>query len=59
MVMTGKHPRPPNGKCCALVRQANLACLCSYKSLLPSIGINPTNALALPAKCSLRTPPRC
>ncbi|OIW16380.1 hypothetical protein TanjilG_19096 [Lupinus angustifolius] len=57
--VTGQHPPQPTGKCCALVRQANLPCLCSYKSLLPSIGINPTNALALPAKCGLRTPPGC
>ncbi|KAE9584116.1 putative bifunctional inhibitor/plant lipid transfer protein/seed storage helical [Lupinus albus] len=57
--VTGQHPPPPNRKCCALVRQANLPCLCSYKSVLPSIGINPKNALALPAKCGLRTPPGC
>ena len=46
-------------KCCAVIRQANLRCLCSYKSILPSFGINPKNALALPAKCGLQLPPNC
>ncbi|KAK7316811.1 hypothetical protein RJT34_00539 [Clitoria ternatea] len=57
--VTGNHPPKPNEKCCAVVRHANLPCLCSYKSILPSVGINPTNALALPGKCGLETPPEC
>ncbi|KAJ1441306.1 Bifunctional inhibitor/plant lipid transfer protein/seed storage helical domain [Sesbania bispinosa] len=57
--VTGKHPPKPNVKCCAVVRHANLPCLCKYKSILPALGINPTNALALPRKCGLKTPPKC
>lgn len=57
--VTGRHPPKPNARCCALVRRANFACLCRYKSILPSFGINPTNAFALPRKCGLRKPPKC
>ena len=57
--VTGQNPPPPDEKCCAVIRQANLRCLCSYKSILPSFGINPKNALALPAKCGLQLPPNC
>ena len=57
--VTGQNPPPPDEKCCAVVRQANLRCLCSYKSTLPSFGINPKNALALPGKCGLQWPPNC
>ncbi|RDX94764.1 putative lipid-transfer protein DIR1, partial [Mucuna pruriens] len=46
--ITGQNPPPPDEKCCAVIRRANLPCLCGYKSLLPVIGINPKNALALP-----------
>ncbi|XP_028768347.1 putative lipid-transfer protein DIR1 [Neltuma alba] len=56
---TGRHPPPPSRRCCAVIRRANLPCLCRYKSLLPAAGINPRNALALPGKCGLRTPRRC
>lgn len=57
--ITGKYPPPPTKKCCVIVRQANLPCLCSYKSLLPAAGIDPKNALALPGKCGLRIPRGC
>ncbi|KAH1155164.1 hypothetical protein AAZX31_18G173900 [Glycine max] len=57
--VTGQNPPPPDEKCCAVIRQANLRCLCSYKSILPSFGINPKNALALPGKCGLQSPPNC
>lgn len=57
--VTGQNPPPPDGKCCGVIRHANLPCLCRYKSILPSLGINPTNALALPRKCGLKTPPSC
>lgn len=57
--VTGQNPPPPDAKCCAVIRQANLPCLCRYKSLLPAVGINPTKALALPSKCGLKTPPQC
>lgn len=54
--VTGQNPPQPDQKCCAVIRQANLPCLCRYKSILPSIGINPKNALALPGKCGLQSP---
>ncbi|XP_028772514.1 putative lipid-transfer protein DIR1 [Neltuma alba] len=57
--ITGRYPPPPSRRCCAVIKQANLPCLCSYKSLLPAAGIDPKNALALPGKCGLRTPRRC
>nr|AFK43735.1 unknown [Lotus japonicus] len=57
--ITGKYPPKPKEKCCAVIRHANLTCLCGYKSLLPSVGISPTNALALPRKCGLKTPRQC
>ncbi|XP_057441078.1 putative lipid-transfer protein DIR1 [Lotus japonicus] len=56
---TGEHPPPPDKNCCDVVRQANLPCLCKYKSALPSFGINPTQALKLPSECGLSTPPEC
>ncbi|TKY46969.1 putative lipid-transfer protein DIR1 [Spatholobus suberectus] len=57
--VTGKHPPRPNEKCCEVVKNANLPCLCRYKSILPAVGINPTNALTLPSRCGLKTPPEC
>ncbi|KAK7387135.1 hypothetical protein VNO78_27663 [Psophocarpus tetragonolobus] len=57
--VAGNHPPKPNKKCCAVVKHANLPCLCSYKSILPALGIKPINALALPSKCALKTPPEC
>ncbi|XP_027341112.1 putative lipid-transfer protein DIR1 [Abrus precatorius] len=58
--VTGKYPPKPTEKCCAVIRHANLPCLCRYKSVLPAVGINPTNALALPSRCGLKkTPPEC
>ncbi|GLT57545.1 hypothetical protein SLA2020_305110 [Shorea laevis] len=57
--VTGSSAPLPTKKCCALVRQANFPCLCNLKSVLPSLGINPRHALALPRKCNLVTPPEC
>ncbi|XP_021906109.1 putative lipid-transfer protein DIR1 [Carica papaya] len=57
--VTGESPPPPTRQCCRVVRKADLPCLCSYKSVLPAFGINPTNAFALPAKCGIKTPPQC
>ncbi|XP_054792900.1 putative lipid-transfer protein DIR1 [Prosopis cineraria] len=54
--VTGSNPPPPTQACCAVVRHVNMPCLCKYKSVLPSLGIDPKNALALPAKCGLRSP---
>jgi len=57
--VTGRNPPPPDAQCCGVIRQANLPCLCSYKSILPALGINAKNALALPGKCGLKSPPNC
>ncbi|XP_068497897.1 putative lipid-transfer protein DIR1 [Phaseolus vulgaris] len=57
--VTGQYPPKPNEKCCDVVKHSNLPCLCRYKSILPAFGFNPTNALALPSKCGLKTPPEC
>ncbi|KAK7288530.1 hypothetical protein RIF29_01991 [Crotalaria pallida] len=57
--VTGKHPPKPNEKCCEVIRHADLPCLCRYKNVLPAAGINPTNALTLPSRCGLKTPPEC
>ncbi|KAL5735820.1 hypothetical protein ACOSQ2_030608 [Xanthoceras sorbifolium] len=57
--VTGKSPKPPSKQCCAVVRRANLPCLCGYKAVLPGLGIQPKPALALPQKCGLATPPEC
>lgn len=57
--VTGKSPPPPTKQCCNLVRYANLPCLCNFKSVLPAFGINPAQAMALPKKCGLKTPPEC
>ncbi|KAK7299995.1 hypothetical protein RJT34_10826 [Clitoria ternatea] len=59
VAVTGPNPPPPDQKCCEVIRQANLPCLCQYKSLLPSIGIDPKNAFALPPKCGINNPPQC
>ncbi|RYR45395.1 hypothetical protein Ahy_A07g031231 [Arachis hypogaea] len=52
--VTGNRPPPPNKQCCALVRGANIPCLCTYKSALPALGINPANALALPVRIVIK-----
>lgn len=57
--ITGNHPPKPIEKCCEVVKHANLPCFCRYKSVLPALGINPSNAFALPHKCGLKTPPEC
>ncbi|KAK7299990.1 hypothetical protein RJT34_10821 [Clitoria ternatea] len=49
--VTGDNPPPPNEQCCTALHQVNLPCLCQYKSKLPSLRIDPKEALALPAKC--------
>ncbi|KAG6607773.1 putative lipid-transfer protein DIR1, partial [Cucurbita argyrosperma subsp. sororia] len=55
----GQPLQPPTKGCCSVVRRADLKCLCSLKSVLPTIGINTANALALPSKCGIHTPPEC
>ncbi|KAL3517882.1 hypothetical protein ACH5RR_020471 [Cinchona calisaya] len=54
-------PVDPSSDCCDALKAADLKCLCSYRnsSMLPSIGIDPALALALPLKCNLTLPPDC
>ncbi|KAI3450121.1 hypothetical protein Pfo_006786 [Paulownia fortunei] len=59
--VTPPNPVPPSPECCDAVSGADLKCLCSYRNsfLLPSLGIDPDLALALPAKCNLPSPSEC
>ncbi|GFP91180.1 putative lipid-transfer protein dir1 [Phtheirospermum japonicum] len=59
--VTLPSPVPPTPGCCDAVSGADLKCLCSYKNsfMLPSLGIDPDLALALPAKCNLPSPTEC
>lgn len=57
--VTGKALKPPTKQCCNVLRRANLSCLCGYKELLPSMGIQPKYAFALPRKCGIAKPPVC
>ncbi|KAF8414197.1 hypothetical protein HHK36_002197 [Tetracentron sinense] len=55
----GRSPSPPTKGCCAVMQKADMHCLCTYKSVLPTFGINPALAMALPKKCGLKPPPQC
>ncbi|XP_047978212.1 putative lipid-transfer protein DIR1 [Salvia hispanica] len=59
--VTPPNPVMPSPECCEAVTGADLQCFCSYKNsfLLPSLGIDPDLALALPAKCNVPSPPNC
>ncbi|GAV87257.1 LTP_2 domain-containing protein [Cephalotus follicularis] len=57
--VTGISPPPPTKRCCNVLHHANLPCLCSFKSLLPRLGIDQALALVLPKNCGLKTPPEC
>ncbi|CAN1341848.1 Putative lipid-transfer protein DIR1 [Linum perenne] len=52
---------PPAKDCCQALGTADLKCLCSYKNsfVLPSLGIDPDLAIALPYKCKLPSVPQC
>ncbi|XP_071738061.1 putative lipid-transfer protein DIR1 [Rutidosis leptorrhynchoides] len=56
--VTNPNPVDPTSECCKAVSGADLKCLCSYKDsvMLPSLGIDPTLAIALPAKCNITAP---
>ncbi|MCE3215049.1 hypothetical protein HAX54_000614 [Datura stramonium] len=59
--VTQPNPVEPSTSCCEALSGADLQCLCSYRNsfLLPSLGIDPALALALPTKCNLTSPPNC
>ncbi|GAB2250398.1 hypothetical protein Droror1_Dr00016648 [Drosera rotundifolia] len=55
------NPIPPSENCCKAIADADLTCLCSYQksSVLPAIGINPAEAMKLPAKCNVNPAFHC
>ncbi|XP_062174832.1 putative lipid-transfer protein DIR1 [Alnus glutinosa] len=59
--VTQPNPADPTPECCRALSGADLTCLCSYKNslVLPSLGIDPKLAMALPAKCNLTPPANC
>ncbi|XP_057437167.1 putative lipid-transfer protein DIR1 [Lotus japonicus] len=59
--VTKPNPVDPSPECCQALTGADLKCLCSYKnsSELPLLGIDPTLAVSLPAKCNLTPPDDC
>lgn len=57
--VTGSNPPKPTDACCSALAQANLTCLCGLKSSLPGYGIDPKQAMKLPAKCKLTPPKKC
>ncbi|CAL5353386.1 unnamed protein product [Camellia sinensis] len=59
--VTQPDPVDPTQGCCDALKVANLTCLCGYRNsfMLPSLGIDPDLAMALPAKCNLSPPPNC
>ncbi|KAL3621883.1 hypothetical protein CASFOL_034079 [Castilleja foliolosa] len=59
--VTPPSPVPPTPECCDAVSGADMKCLCSYRNsfMLPSLGIDPDLALALPAKCNRPSPTEC
>ncbi|KAJ4956811.1 hypothetical protein NE237_013594 [Protea cynaroides] len=59
--VTQPNPEDPSDQCCEALSKADLTCLCSYKDsmFLPSLGIDPTLAMQLPAKCNLTPPATC
>ena len=59
--VTQPNPVDPTPECCNAISGADLKCLCSYKNSaeLPLLGIDPTLATSLPAKCNITTPVDC
>ena len=59
--VTPPSPVDPTDKCCAALETADLPCLCGYRNSmeLPLLGIDPSLAMGLPAKCGLATPVGC
>lgn len=59
--VTTPNPVDPTPPCCEALSAADLTCLCGYRHsfVLPSLGIDPDLAIALPAKCNLTLPPNC
>ncbi|KAI9108578.1 hypothetical protein K1719_020462 [Acacia pycnantha] len=54
--ITGQDPPLPIKACCAVLQHGDLPCLCSFKFMMPTLGLDPNNVFALPPKCGLQTP---
>ncbi|OVA06578.1 Bifunctional inhibitor/plant lipid transfer protein/seed storage helical domain [Macleaya cordata] len=55
----GPSPTPPTQGCCDVMKIADMHCLCTYKAILPTFGVDPKLAMGLPKKCNLNAPPEC
>ncbi|KAL6843030.1 hypothetical protein ACP4OV_027343 [Aristida adscensionis] len=53
----------PSAECCAALGKADLGCICRYKGVagiwMRIYHIDPSRAMALPAKCGLTMPSNC
>ncbi|OAY84465.1 putative lipid-transfer protein DIR1 [Ananas comosus] len=51
----------PSDACCAALADADLQCLCKYKSsgMLKYFEIDANRAMQLPAKCNITAPSQC
>nr|AOC88989.1 type 6 nonspecific lipid transfer protein LTP602 [Elaeis guineensis] len=60
-ISTVKPVEKPADVCCTAIAHADLPCFCAYKNsgMLPYLGIDPSLAMQLPAKCSVPAPPQC
>ncbi|XP_010482987.1 PREDICTED: putative lipid-transfer protein DIR1 [Camelina sativa] len=56
---TGNNPPPPGRDCCAVIKAANLQCLCPYKPFISRYGFDPSKVRPLLDKCGINTPPSC
>lgn len=55
----GNKPPPPTPACCAVLRRADLQCMCSQKSELGKFGITSAAAMKLPKQCRINVPRGC
>ncbi|KAL6639565.1 hypothetical protein ACP70R_023295 [Stipagrostis hirtigluma subsp. patula] len=53
----------PSAECCAVLGKADLGCICRYRGVagiwMRIYHIDPSRAMALPAKCGLTMPSNC
>ncbi|XP_057456371.1 putative lipid-transfer protein DIR1 [Lotus japonicus] len=59
--VSGENPADPTLACCSAIANADLPCLCHYKSsgLLSFYGVDPDEAMDLPVKCKLMKSFKC
>ncbi|EEF22434.1 putative lipid-transfer protein DIR1 [Ricinus communis] len=49
-------PPPPSQQCCDIVKRTDLLCLCKYRFMLPTFGIDYARAIEVPGKCGIPQP---